>query len=147
MLLKQASYLIGRKRQSEADRRRAVSAAYYALFHSVAKFGADWLVGSNPDLSGAYALAYRSLDHGTLKSGCMALVKQKPLTPLHIFASTLVDLQEDRHLADYAPEFSLDTESARAKIDRAADAISALKSADILDRHLFLSELYFKKRK
>ncbi|MDW8444487.1 MAG: hypothetical protein RML45_09430 [Acetobacteraceae bacterium] len=54
----------GRPRQS--DLRRAVSTAYYALFHTLAKSNADLLaLKSDGVLERAWTQVYRSLQHGT----------------------------------------------------------------------------------
>ena len=53
-------------RPRETDLRRAISTAYYAVFHCLAAYGADTLVGgpgSNRDLR-AWNRMYRSLEHG-----------------------------------------------------------------------------------
>ena len=60
----------GRPRQTEL--RRAVSAAYYALFHTLANSCATTLVGStraNRDQT-AWRQTYRSLEHGHAQRQC-----------------------------------------------------------------------------
>lgn len=76
-LLDQADRLIvppaGAPRQ--ADLRRAISNAYYSLFHAVATAAADDFVGRTKRSSPRYALVYRSIDHGSLRKLCEDAVK------------------------------------------------------------------------
>lgn len=115
----------GRGRRPEADLRRGVSAAYYAVFHDLTDRAARHLIGSAPD-SARNALR-RSWTHGEL-AGVAALVIDRakalagnpaaPLTsemakggPLFDIAASDADLvtalrlfselQQKRHQADY----------------------------------------------
>ena len=72
-LLDQADRLVappagGAPRQT--DLRRAISAAYYALFHALAAEAADGLAGARHRRSPRYALIYRSVEHRSLKTLC-----------------------------------------------------------------------------
>ena len=60
----------GRPRQTELC--RAVSAAYYALFHALALSGANALVGSSRGSRGqeAWRRVYRALEHGHARNQC-----------------------------------------------------------------------------
>lgn len=93
--------------------RRAVSAAYYAVFHALLTAAADELIGKTKRASPEYRLAYRSLDHRRLRDLCADLTKEKPPakiaayappdgfgTDLQALAIAVVELQEKRHLAD-----------------------------------------------
>lgn len=69
-LLDQADHLIappaiGAPRHT--DLRRAISNAYYAVFHTVLAQAADTFVGKTNRKSELYALLYRSIDHGALE--------------------------------------------------------------------------------
>ena len=73
--VKTARSLVGQQgagRPRETDLRRAVSTAYYGLFHCVASSGADLLVGGKQaDRSErAWRQAYRALNHGQAKNRC-----------------------------------------------------------------------------
>ena len=57
----------GRPRQAEL--RRAVSAAYYALFHALAHCCANRLAGSGRD-EAAWIQTYRALEHGHARNQC-----------------------------------------------------------------------------
>ena len=82
---------------------RAVSTAYYALFHCLAAAAADLLTGS--DRSPEWRQVYRALEHGKAERACR---QQGALgafaIEIHSFAKVFVDLWEARHEADYALE-------------------------------------------
>ena len=97
----------GRSRQAEL--RRAISAAYYALFHTLASNCADMLVGarSATRTRQAWRQMYRALDHGQVKRQCTERRPKRVLVkfPQEVqdFAEQLVRMQRLRHLADYDP--------------------------------------------
>ena len=69
-LLDQAERLLTPTRPGfsrQADLRRAISNAYYALFHFVMRAVADEFVGARQRRSARYALVYRSIDHRALR--------------------------------------------------------------------------------
>ncbi len=67
-LLSLAEDLQSQDVRSAVFRRRAVSTAYYAVFHALARLCADELIGKNGRSSRDYERVYRALDHGPLKS-------------------------------------------------------------------------------
>lgn len=97
---------VGRPRQT--DLRRAVSAAYYAVFHQLTQDAAR-RVAADPKLR---RLVARQLDHGTMKAlsklfgdgtppgSLRELVPTVP-DPLRDVANLFVLLQQARHTADY----------------------------------------------
>ena len=58
----------GAAQPTQADLRRAVSTAYYALFHCLAATAADLLTGSSR--SPEWHQVYRALEHGKARSAC-----------------------------------------------------------------------------
>lgn len=116
-LLDQANYLAvyeaGKPKQ--ATLRRAVSAAYYSLFHLLVGEGTA-ILGSKIGAHGRAKLR-RSFAHNDMKTVCISYVTSTTagkfnaqIAPLLAFpiaseikmiAGTFVDLQEHRHLADY----------------------------------------------
>ena len=75
-------------------KRRAVSTAYYAMFHTLAELCADELLGAGSDTrSEEYIRVYRSLEHGTLKTA----FKTAPL-------NRTVRIAEDRKSRGAPPE-------------------------------------------
>ena len=104
-LLEQAYHLSNKDGSTpkQASLRRAVSTAYYALFHllideAVGKWGVEHQRGT---------LA-RTFEHGSMSKVCEEFVKgfyiaKEPpdLLPLKNVAQTFSDLQQQRHIADY----------------------------------------------
>ena len=109
-LIEQAHHLALRDgtRPRQASLRRAVSAAYYALFHFLLDQGGRLMFPKN--LPNLRLRAIRSFNHGEMRKVCERFAKStgiKDLTtnPLEIdlidIATIFVDLQEARHRADY----------------------------------------------
>jgi uncharacterized protein (UPF0332 family) len=82
--------------------RRAISSAYYALFHSLATSNADALIGAPQDriTAAAWSRVYRGLDHGTARRE-LQRHRQEVSAGSQIFADIFQDLQNRRHSADY----------------------------------------------
>ena len=55
-----------RGRPQQVQLRKAISAAYYAMFHALATSNADTLIGASPRFRSlpAWTQTYRALDHG-----------------------------------------------------------------------------------
>lgn len=161
-LLEQAARLVeappaGPPRQ--ADVRRAISAAYYAVFHSLLTAAADELVGKTWRRTPEYGLAYRSMDHGWIRQLCTEVAKPNParriaaLAPptgfgpqLQALATAVVALQERRHEADYDPLLKVKTADALSAIRTARSAIRRLDRATAVRRKRFLTLLVFQPR-
>jgi hypothetical protein len=137
---------------SDAQLRRAVSTAYYALFHKVLGTGAERFMGAGNRRSAGYSLLYRSFNnHGRMQSVCEALnvptlsktLQQQLGRPalsqdMRDFASDFVALQEKRHLANYDPSviFVLSDSANQVDIAEAAmlafDRATSEEKADVL---------------
>jgi uncharacterized protein (UPF0332 family) len=145
-LLDQADRLIvstGGGTARHVDLRRAISNAYYALFHAVTAQAVDDLIGSRHRQTTRYRLVYRSVDHKTLRRLCEDVVK--PTLPrrysnyapdggfgpdLKFLATTLVQLQNQRHRADYDPLFAATRSSAIATVQKARKALVHFRKAE-----------------
>lgn len=135
------------RRPRDVDLRRAVSAAYYALFHAVARQSADLLVGtaSAQRSNKAWRQTYRAIQHGDAKSRCRSL----PSTftqDLSDVAEAFVVLQSLRHDADYDPTVAFLRKDVESHILQAETAIAKLRGADISDRRAFVIWLLFQIR-
>ena len=89
-------------RPTDEHIRRAISSAYYALFHALAASNANALIGVPQDriTTAAWSRVYRGLDHGTARRE-LQRHRQEFSTGSQIFADTFHNLQYRRHSADY----------------------------------------------
>ena len=115
---------LGRPRQ--AMLRRAISTAYYAVFHALCQSNADMLVGdaaagSNAEL---WARTYRSSDHRPARDR-LASYTSAGAPALSNFAKMFGDLQGQRHDADYNPRRMFSRSQVIAIIDQAEAATQA----------------------
>lgn len=143
----------------QVDLRRAISAAYYGMFHFVARAAADEFVGRVRRREVRYSLVYRGLDHRRLRDLCVDLAKTSPprkLAPflppngigpgIQVFASGLVDMQDKRHDADYDPLVRFNTAEAHLAIATARSAIARFERASATRQKAFLTLALFKPR-
>ncbi len=131
---------IGRPRQ--ANLRRAISTAYYALFHTLANCCADMLAGSTRANRSqrAWRQTYRALEHGHAKNQCVnqSVMNRFP-AEIQNFGESFVDMQARRHIADYDPD--PDDQFARAEvleyIEDSEETIRDFEDAPTSDRRAF----------
>lgn len=159
-LLEQAERLLETAKPSglirQADRRRSISTAYYAVFHFTLAALADEFVGKAERKTARYALAYRSVDHGSLAKLCKLVSnpnsrdKLAPYAPdagfganIERFASLMAQLKEKRTTADYDPSRWLTIKEARQAIAEARSAIEGFNKASAARRRAFLALLVF----
>ena len=145
----------GRPRQ--ADLRRAVSSAYYGLFHAVATAASDRFIGASNRSMARYELVYRSIDHNRLRALCDEVAKQtvdsRFVPPggfsanLKAFATAIVDLYQMRHDAVYIPSFDVTRSEVRLLVATAQDAFDGFLSAATEEREAFLTLLLFRPRR
>lgn len=136
---------VGRPRQS--DLKRAISTAYHALFHEVARDGADRLVGkgqNRPDK--AWRHTYRALNHGDARNACKQLRSLGFPTGLIRVGDVFQALQVQRHDADYDPTHRVTRADALAAIAQAEDGIAKLNATDARARVAFAIQLLLKQR-
>ena len=120
--------------QDSAHARRAVSTAYYAMFHCLARICADRLGnGRAVRLRPATRhVVYRALQHGRARQRCRnrRLIAAYP-EAVREFAEHFADVQADRHRADYDPAVSVS--EARRSVDTAERLIEAFENAPEAD--------------
>ena len=104
--------------------RRAVSNAYYALFHALAESNAAALIGPPNDTqtTTAWSRVYRGLDHTTARRE-LQRHRQEFSAPAQDFADTFSDTQQTRHSADYDHNAVITINEAIAQLDQAERAI------------------------
>lgn len=148
---------VGAPRQ--ADLRRAISAAYYGVFHAVVTEAADDFVGKTRRHTPRYSLVYRSIDHRSLRAICDDIVKTtlpakySKYEPkggfgldLRALATAVIELQEKRHAADYDPLFRVKVSDASTAVDTGRTALGRFRSANQTRRKAFLSLVVFSPR-
>ena len=137
----------GRPRQT--DLCRAVSAAYYALFHALAQSCADLLAGSTPvnRTRPGWRQTYRALEHGLARRQCANRVMMSRFPPeIQDFGELFVELQRERHHADYDPGVTFDRSRVMQLIDRAVSIIAGFEAADRGQRREFAIYVLFRRR-
>ncbi len=133
------------RQPTQANLRRAVSTAYYAVFHSLAHAAADLLIGR--ESSAAWHQVYRALEHGNAKNACQQIqAMQRFPCEIQEFAETFVVLQGVRHQADYAYGVTYERQDTVAAIDRAEDAINQFEAAHREQRLGFIAHVLFRRR-
>ncbi len=152
-----AAPIAGRPRQ--VDLRRAISSAYYGLFHATLTAAADNFVGRAQRSTLEYGLVYRSVDHKSLRDLCLEV--QKATLPakyrgyepaggfgpdIRVFAAGMIELQDARHAADYDPMLRFKTADARLAISTGRSALTRFARASARRRGRFLSLLLFSPR-
>jgi hypothetical protein len=151
-LLAQAAKLIepptaGPPRQ--VDVRRAISSAYYAVFHAILIAAADEIVGAVHRVTANYAVVYRSIDHRQLRTICdIARAKAGAGfgTDVQTFAGAVMSLQERRNVADYDPTNQFRTVHGNQAIDLARIALHHWEAVPDVERRTFLMLLLFPPR-
>jgi hypothetical protein len=143
-------------RPHEEDWRRAISAAYYGLFHFVIAAAADMMVGADRRDTFLYTLVYRSVDHSRLRNLCSQLSGTKPqnlpLVPssgfgtIADFARIASNLYELRNLADYDPSRNFTPDEAKLAISDTRQAITWFQQGTKEQQETFLTLLLFKSR-
>ena len=141
-LIEAASFLAGltvqpapRGRPRQAMLKRAISTAYYAMFHALCQTNANALIGVSPGppYPMAWTRAYRALDHNFARE---RLVRHRSRTPAAIqaFALSFSDLQQQRHRADYDPNARFLRSEVVSLIERAETAIQGVFAATDAER-------------
>jgi len=160
-LLEQAERLLDplpdEVRARPTDRCRAISSAYYAVFHAGLTAAADQAVGTDVRGTVLYSLAYRSIDHAKMKGLCRLVVQKGPSIKRFMpesgwgdaiagYANSFVTLNELRMQADYDPTYVVLPSEVANYILVARSAIGLLDAAEPEPRRAFLTLLLFPPR-
>lgn len=132
---------------SQTSLRRAVSTAYYALFHHIIRSAANTLVGAKHRKTPRYALIYRSFEHMKMRKvselvdkpnlgekAKKALGMNAPLPDIRDIATAFATLQQRRHWADYDPAGSISRSDAHDLVEQADLAMKKLDGLPVEDR-------------
>ena len=127
--------------------RRAVSTAYYAMFHALSASNADCLIGTPHDaVTGhAWTRVYRGLEHRAAKQNLQrdqGLFSQLARN----FATTFVELQDQRHVADYDPAQTFAVSAVQNWIDRAEEAINDFMAVSTDERSAVAIQTLIRRR-
>ncbi|MCA6261215.1 MAG: hypothetical protein IM668_09490 [Phenylobacterium sp.] len=137
------------RKPSQANLRRATSAAYHALFHCLARSNANLLVGGAGACRSrhAWTQVYRAIDHGTAMTACKDgnTIRKFPKA-IEDFANTFVTMQSKRNSADYDPTARFTKSEVVQDIATARQAIVAFGAAASKDRRAFCAFILFKRR-
>src|SRR5258708_703279 len=137
-LLEQAYHLANKEKDDpmQASLRRAVSTAYYALFHLlIDEAVSKWTVERQRSALG------RTFEHKVMRNVCEDHVKNfysagKPESGVQLksVAQTFIILQQKRHTADYDVSFNWSRTNAIGQVDLASAAFEdwrAIRTEDI----------------
>ncbi|MDE2787199.1 MAG: hypothetical protein OXL37_11100 [Chloroflexota bacterium] len=136
---------------TDTELRRAVSCAYYAIFHTLCRAYADVMAG--PHLGSqlgrdAWNMAYRSIDHGLARSKCSDGGNMRRFGPnIQDFAGRFVELQQRRHEADYDPGTTFTQSQVNRIIDDAEGALMGFDNAPPDEIRLFITYLTSRPRR
>ena len=137
----------GRPRQAQLA--RAVSTAYYALFHALANCCADTLAGASPASRNrrAWRQTYTSLEHRLARNRCenRDVIRRFP-EDIQVFAASFAFLQRQREVADYEPNAVHSRYHVASLVYKARQAVRLLESADARDRRDFALYVLLKLR-
>lgn len=145
-LLSVAFHLLEAGRQSgdAAFFRRAVSTAYYAVFHCLARVCADRLLrDAGAGARGvAWRRVYRSPQHGQVRKRCGdARGLARYPDGIRRFAHGFPSIQDRRHAADYDPDCALDAGEVRRQLVFALELVRALEEAPRDDQRDFATHV------
>ena len=138
---------LGRPRQTELC--RAVSTAYYALFHTLARCCADMLVGVSPVARSqqAWRQTYRALEHGPAKNRCSRQNMLSKFPPeIEDFGQRFITMQRERHAADYDPQAVFSRDRVIQLIEETARTIARFNGVAAQDRRAFAVYVLFNLR-
>ena len=135
--------------QSQTHLKRAISTAYYAMFHAGCASAAALLPDeiANPAASAAWLQAYRGPEHTHVRNQCRNSALMAPFPPeIRNFAQNFVQIQSHRNQADYNPRSNFSRSNALEIIDDAARAINQLASAPAGTRLAFAITILLRNR-
>ena len=138
---------VGPGRPLESNLRRAVSTVYYALFHGLAECCADEFFNRNMRGQPGWVRIYRSLSHGRAQAACRAPADMRSFSvEIRDFASHFVDLQDQRHQADYDPVATFYKSDVQRLIVDMRAVLKEFERADRRERRSFAALVLFRGR-
>jgi uncharacterized protein (UPF0332 family) len=151
-LLDQAEELLTKekKKPKQANVRRAISTAYYALFHFISDKVTREIVGATHDLAHVRAWLGRALVHKTMRSACICFANPKDkafvalasqlkfATSVNLasLATAFVELQDLRHQADYDLSSPVTRKDAERAVNEVRSAITKWGAIEVQNPEL-----------
>lgn len=135
--------------QAQSHLKRAVSAAYYAMFHAVCASAAELLpdASADPATTDAWLQAYRGPEHTHVRNQCRNAGLMVRFPPeIRNFAQNIVQIQSHRNQADYNPRFDFSLTDVSEIIDDAERVINQLSSASAAIRRAFAITVLLRNR-
>ncbi|WHA40574.1 hypothetical protein [Agrobacterium larrymoorei] len=135
----------------QATLRRAVSTAYYAMFHCLCQTCADLFIGAEGSKA-AWRQTYRALQHGFAKNACnlqdkkQGEILQKFPVEIRNFANQFYNMQLKRHNADYDPYVRVEQSAVVVDILTVREAIDQFENTTEKDKRAFASLVLFQRR-
>ncbi len=132
----------------QAHFRRAVSTAYYAMFHALLQNNADMLYGreTGQPKSLGWTAIYRALTHTRARSKMAPRNMSDFPDGIADFAATFLDLQQQREDADYNPNAIFTYSGTVNAINRADNDISDFFGASEENLRALAAHLLFDSR-
>lgn len=123
-------------------RNRAISTAYYAVFHGLARLCAVQLARARPSKE-AYQHIYRSLDHSHAKTIFKRVLEDRATSEsAKRLAAIFIDLQGRRHEADYDCFYYVkNRRELNLLLGNAATALDSLEELSAPERKLLAARL------
>lgn len=139
----------GRGRPRQAELRRAVSAAYYALFYLLAGNAANTLAGARPSARNRqfWMQTYRAVEHRHAKNQCLNKAVMRGFPPeIQDLGQIFANMQTHRHNADYNPEATFRRSQVMRLIDNAERAVDGFDRVSAPDRRAFALHILLRSR-
>ena len=114
---------------------RAVSTAYYAVFHALARINADNVIGAptNPAMAAAWVDTYRRMRHGRAANRLLRHMFTLDRNGVE-FSDHFINLKDTRETADYNPDAVFNLASASHWLNRAVAALNNLDAMSPTDK-------------
>ncbi len=137
------------REQAQSHLKRAVSTAYYAMFHAICASAAELLpdASADPATSAAWLQAYRGPEHTHARNQCRNSGLMAPFpAEIREFARIFVDNQGHRNQADYNPLSDFASSDVSQIIEDAENAINDLLTAPGSTRRAFAVTVLLRNR-
>lgn len=135
--------------QAQTHLKRAVSTAYYAMFHAVCANAAELLPDAvaDPATAASWLQAYRGPEHTHVRNQCRntGIMTTFP-AEIKEFARAFVEVQSQRNRADYNPLWNFSSSDVDRIINRANLAINLLASTPADIRRAFAITVLLRNR-